>query len=169
MIINFNKKLFNKKYIENIEKAYEEALKVLKIKCHDLEVNIKFVSKSEIKELNTKFRNNESVTDVLSFPNLLEVGKKDMQLITQNLSKQNFKSEINPETNMIFLGDICICKAIVYKHSKLYGTTKMREMVYMAVHGLLHLLGFDHMKDEDKIVMREAEEKIMKKVNLERV
>ena len=163
MIINFNKKLFNKKYIENIEKAYEEALKVLKIKCHDLEVNIKFVSKSEIKELNTKFRNNENVTDVLSFPNLLEVGKKDMQLITQNLSKQNFKSEINPETNMIFLGDI------VHKHSKLYGTTKMREMVYMAVHGLLHLLGFDHMKDEDKIVMREAEEKIMKKVNLERV
>ena len=44
----------------------------------------------------------------------------------------------------------------------------MREMVYMAVHGLLHLLGFDHMKDEDKVVMRETEEKIMKKVNLER-
>lgn len=168
MIINFNKKCFNKKYIEYIEKAYNESLKILKIKCKDIEINIDFVSKKEIKVLNNKFRNNNSVTDVLSFPNLLEVGKTDMQLIVEKLDKKNFASEINPETNNIFVGDICICKSIVYKHAKEYGNTKLREMTYMAVHGLLHLLGYDHMNENDKVIMREVEEKIMKKVQLER-
>lgn len=168
MIINFNKKLFNKKYIEYINNAYIEALKILKIKCKDLEVNINFVSKKEIRELNAKFRNKDAVTDVLSFPNLLEPNKTDMQLIVDKLDKKNFASEINPDNNMLFVGDICICKSIVYKHAKEYGNTKLREMVYMAVHGLLHLLGYDHMRDEDKAIMREMEEKIMTKVNLER-
>lgn len=168
MIINFNKKLFNKKYIEYINNAYIEALKILKIKCKDLEVNINFVSKKEIRELNAKFRNKDAVTDVLSFPNLLEPNKTDMQLIVDKLDKKNFASEINPDNNMLFVGDICICKDIVYKHAKEYGNTKLREMVYMAVHGLLHLLGYDHMRDEDKAIMRDMEEKIMTKVNLER-
>lgn len=168
MIINFNKKLFNKKYIEYINNAYIEALKILKIKCKDLEVNINFVSKKEIRELNAKFRNKDAVTDVLSFPNLLEPNKTDMQLIVDKLDKKNFASEINPDNNMLFVGDICICKSIVYKHAREYGNTKLREMVYMAVHGLLHLLGYDHIRDEDKAIMRDMEEKIMTKVNLER-
>ena len=168
MIINFNQKLFNKKYIEYINNAYIEALKILKIKCKDLEVNINFVSKKEIRELNAKFRNKDAVTDVLSFPNLLEPNKTDMQLIVDKLDKKNFASEINPDNNMLFVGDICICKSIVYKHAREYGNTKLREMVYMAVHGLLHLLGYDHIRDEDKAIMRDMEEKIMTKVNLER-
>ena len=168
MIINFNKRLFNKKYIEKISSAYDEALKILKVKCKDLEVNISFVSKSEIKELNDKFRQKDAVTDVLSFPNLLEPGITNMQLITDKLDKITFASEINPENGTIFVGDICICKSVVFKQAKEYGNTKLREIVYMAVHGLLHLLGYDHMTDDDKAVMREMEEKIMKKVHLER-
>lgn len=168
MIINFNKRLFNKKYIEKISSAYDEALKILKVKCKDLEVNISFVSKSEIKELNDKFRQKDAVTDVLSFPNLLEPGRTNMQLITDKLDKITFASEINPENGTIFVGDICICKSVVFKQAKEYGNTKLREIVYMAVHGLLHLLGYDHMTDDDKSVMREMEEKIMKKVHLER-
>lgn len=168
MIINFNKRLFNKKYIEKISSAYDEALKILKVKCKDLEVNISFVSKSEIKELNDKFRQKDAVTDVLSFPNLLEPGRTNMQLITDKLDKITFASEINPENGTIFVGDICICKCVVFKQAKEYGNTKLREIVYMAVHGLLHLLGYDHMTDDDKAVMREMEEKIMKKVHLER-
>lgn len=168
MIINFNKKFLNKKYIRYIEDGYNEALKLLKIKCKDLEINIDFVSKKEIRVLNNKFRQNDSSTDVLSFPNLLEVGKKDMQLITDKLDKKTFASEINPESGNIFVGDICICKKIAYKHAKEYGNTRLREIVYMAVHGLLHLLGYDHIKDDDKKIMREVEEKIMKKINLER-
>lgn len=168
MIINFNKKLFNDKYIKKINEAYDVALKVLKIKCKDLEVNIDFVSKNQIKNLNNRFRNNNTVTDVLSFPNLLEVGKTNMQLIVEKLNKDNFVNEINPETNNILVGDISICKKIVYKHAKEYENSRLREMVYMAVHGFLHLLGYDHMNDDDKKIMRDVEENIMKKVDLER-
>lgn len=168
MIINFNKKFLNLRYISKIISAYEYVLDYLNISCKELEVNISFVSDEEIKDLNCKFRNKDASTDVLSFPNLLEIGKTNMQLIIDKLDKKNFASDVNPENNHIFLGDICICKKIAFRHSKEYGTTKLREMVYMAVHGLLHLLGYDHIIEDDKKIMRQVEEKIMKHIKLER-
>lgn len=169
MIINFNKKLFNKKYIEKIVEAYDYAVKLLKVPCDDLEVNISFVNKSLIREQNAKFRETDKVTDVLSFPTLLQPNKTDAQVIVDKVTKDNFPMDINPETGAIFLGDISICKDIVYQHAKEYKNTRLREMVYMAVHGLLHLLGYDHMRDEDKKEMRLIEEKIMSHVDLRRV
>ena len=168
MIINFNKTLFNGKYVEKIYEAYNYAIKLLKIPCKDLEVNISFIGKNEIKKQNNAFRQVDKVTDVLSFPNLLLPGVTDSQVITDKLTRENFLMDINPDTNCVFLGDISICKSVVYSHAREYGNTRIREMVYMAVHGLLHLLGYDHMKDEDKQNMRKVEEKIMKHVNLER-
>ena len=127
-----------------------------------------FVSEEEIKSLNNDNRNVNEVTDVLSFPNLLEVGRENMQLIIEKLTKDNYKQEINFETNSIFVGDICICKSVAYKHAKEYGNTKIREIVYMAVHGLLHLLGYDHIVGDDKKIMRQVEEEIMSHINLRR-
>lgn len=168
MIINFNKKFLNLRYISKITRAYEYVLNYLKIPCKELEVNISFVTIEEIKDLNCKFRNKDASTDVLSFPNLLEIGKTDMQLIIDKLDKKNYLADVNPENDHVFLGDICICKKVAFSHSKEYGTTRLREIVYMAVHGLLHLLGYDHIVDEDKKIMRTVEEKIMKHIKLER-
>lgn len=168
MVINFNKTLCNRKYIKKINEAYDYTIEYLKIPCKELEININFVSEKEIKVLNTKFRNKDAVTDVLSFPNLLEVGRENMQLIIEKLTKDNYKQEINFETNSIFVGDICICKSVAYKHAKEYGNTKIREIVYMAVHGLLHLLGYDHIVGDDKKIMRQVEEEIMSHINLRR-
>lgn len=169
MIINFNKTKFNEKYIELIKQAYDYAIKMLKVPCKQLEVNIDFVSKKRIKDLNGKFRNKLAVTDVLSFPSLLGEGVENMQLIADKLDRDNYAFGINPENNFIFIGDICICKRVVFKQAKKFGNTREREIVYMAVHGLLHLLGYDHMLDDDKKIMRETEEKIMKHIKLERV
>jgi len=168
MIINFNKTKFNRRYIELIFEAYNFAIKTLKVPCKDLEVNIDFISPKRIKYLNKQFRNKDSVTDVLSFPNLLKEGVENEQIISNNLTKENYLSDINPENDCLFLGDICICKKVVFRQAKEYGNSKERELVYMAVHGLLHLLGYDHIREEDKSNMREMEEKIMKYVNLER-
>ena len=168
MVINFNKKLFNRKYIKKINQAYSYALDFLNIENKNLEFNISFVSKKKIKVLNNEFRHIDKVTDVLSFPNLLEPNITDMQLIIDKLSIEKYKMDINPETNCIIVGDICICKSVVYSHAKEYGNTRLREMVYMAVHGLLHLLGYDHIKDEDRRIMRDVEEKIMTHVDLQR-
>lgn len=166
MIINTNKK--NYKYLDKISEAYDYAIKLLNIPCKELEVNLKIVSKRQIRKLNKTFRDNDKVTDVLSFPNLLEYGKKDMQLLGDKLTKENFVMDINPETNHIMLGDICICSSVVFRQAKEYNNSRDREVVYMAVHGLLHLLGYDHMIEEDKKIMRKVEEKIMAKINLGR-
>ena len=168
MIINFNKNRFNLRYISKITEAYEYALKALKVPCKDIEINIDFVSRARIKELNKNFRDKDAVTDVLSFPNLLNIGETNMHLITDKITKSNYKAEINPENGCIFLGDICICKSVVFKQAKEYGNSRDRELTYMAVHGLLHLMGYDHIIEEEKSIMREVEEKIMKHVNLER-
>ncbi len=168
MIINFNQKLFNKKYIELIKNAYDYALEYLNVPFKSLEVDIDFVGKKEIHRQNKEFRGVDRPTDVLSFPNLLKVGVTDSQVIADTLTKENFISDYNPENDTIFLGCITICKDVVFKQAKEFGNSRSREMTYMAVHGLLHLLGFDHMKDDDKKEMRRVEEKIMERLDLRR-
>jgi probable rRNA maturation factor len=84
------------------------------------------------------------------------------------LTKDNFRFDINPTTGNIFVGDICICLYRAKQQAKEYGNSIEREVTYLAVHGLLHLLGYDHMIDSDKTIMRKAEEDIMTKINLER-
>lgn len=168
MLINFNKKFLNKKYIKKIIEAFNYAFDYLKIKTKDVEVNINFVSETEIRRINNEFRKKDTKTDVISFPNLLEEGRENMQLIVDKLSKENFTMDINPENNCLFLGDICICKKVAFVHAKEYGNSKLREMVYMAVHGLLHLLGYDHIIEDEKKIMREVEEEIMNKIDLRR-
>ncbi len=200
MIINFNKKFFNRKYIAKISQAYNYAIDLLKIKCSDLEVSLSFVSHRQIAHLNHKFRNKNMVTDVLSFPNLIaddtligasankaltrksspksvqiaeedsakSVKKNASQIIIDKISKDNFPLEINQETGALVLGDICICKKVAFVNAKKYGNSQMREIVYLAVHGFLHLLGYDHMIDADKKSMRKAEEDIMSHIRLRR-
>lgn len=168
MKINFNKKLANFRYIKLISQAYDYALAYLNVPFRDLEVDINFVGVDEIHRQNKEFRSVDKPTDVLSYPNLLEYGVTDAQVIADTLEKEKYMADFNPETGYIMLGCITICKEIVFKQAKEYGNSKKREMTYMAVHGLLHLLGFDHMKEEDKKQMREVEEKIMSFVKLGR-
>jgi len=168
MLINFSKDRGYAQYNGLITEAYEYAIKMLKVPCKDVEVNLSYVSGRQIRILNREHRNKDRITDVLSFPNLLEYGVENEQLIANRITKANYPNDINLDTNNIMLGDICICKKVVKKQAKEYGNSMEREMVYMAVHGLLHLLGYDHIKEDDKKVMREAEEKIMKRINLER-
>ena len=76
--------------------------------------------------------------------------------------QEKFINDINPETNNIMLGDIVICLNKAFKQAKEYGNSKEREVGYLSMHGLLHLLGYDHIDDSDKKVMREREKQIIK-------
>ncbi len=168
MKINFNKRFLNGKYISLIERAYDKALEILKVPFKDLEVDIDFVGVKEIHAQNKEFRGVDKPTDVLSFPNLLGVGVTNSQVISDNLTKEKYMADFNPENETIFLGCISICKDIVFKQAKEYGNSKEREMTYMAVHGILHLLGYDHIIDDDKKEMRRVEEEIMASLDLRR-
>ena len=115
-------------------------------------VGLTFVSKEEIKELNKRHRNVDRVTDVLSFPMLdLKVGEKIA----------NKASQIDCISGDVFLGDIVICKDKIYEQAKEYHHSKKKEMIYLALHSFLHLLGYDHMTKKDEAKMFGLAEEIL--------
>lgn len=158
--IKCNKKL---KYLEGYyNNLLNEVVKTFNI-TNEIEINVEFVSRLAIKKLNKQFRNINKVTDVLSFPTL------ELKMPLENmLLKQNFVDDINPETNNIMLGDIYICFNRVKKQAKEYGHSVLRESCYLFLHGVLHLLGFDHIKEEDKTEMRKYEELVLNNLDIQR-
>lgn len=114
------------------------------------EVEVSFVDDSQIRELNSKFRNIDSSTDVLSFP-LGENGIYDT----------------NPETGAKQLGDIVISLEHAVDQADTYGHGLEREMAYLTVHSMLHLLGYDHVNGGlEQAIMREKEELILDELGL---
>ena len=136
-------------YKRKFEKLFETAGRILGEDFSKVNVSVNFVSEGEIKDLNNKFRQIDKVTDVLSFPNL---EKSYFQKLTE------FDGERNPDDGILFLGDIVICKNVAKKQAKDYRHGAKREICFLALHGLLHLLGFDHIKEEEERLMKAASE-----------
>lgn len=151
MKVYTNRLIFKRK----IKKIFELALKECEIK-EDVAVNVFFVSEKEIKSLNKEHRDIDKITDVLSFP-MLEIKPGD------NL--ENFKDDLFKE---IFLGDIAICTNRAKQQAKEYGHSFKREVCFLALHGLLHLLGYDHIKKQDETKMMSLAETILKKSGVRR-
>ena len=130
-------------------------------KQNKVQVTLNFVNKEEIKRLNNQFRNLNKETDVLSFPTInIKPGEK--------FNKKTFKNDIDPQTKHLMLGDIIICEDVAKEHAKEYNHSYERELCYLIVHGFLHLIGYDHEKEEDKIIMRAYEEAVLRKYNITR-
>ena len=127
------------------------------------EVELITLSPTEIRELNAKSRGIDKETDVLSFPSLeLNIGSYE------EFNEKNFPFEVNPEDKKVVLGSIAICNEVAELQAAEYGHSAEREKGYLFLHGLLHLLGYDHIDDEDRRVMREAEEGILNGIGLSR-
>ncbi|MCM1314857.1 MAG: rRNA maturation RNase YbeY [Prevotella sp.] len=119
----------------------------------DAEVSVSFVSNEEIRNLNKIYRNKDSVTDVLSFP----------------LTSDDGTEEINPETNAVQLGDVVISLETAVKQAHNYGHSLEREVGFLTVHSMLHLLGYDHETSQlDQRIMREKEESVLEKLGISR-
>ena len=114
------------------------------------EIDVTIVDDEMIKEMNREFRNIDSSTDVLSFP-LGENGVFDK----------------NPETDAFMLGDIVISYEHAEKQADLYGHSLEREIAFLTVHSMLHLLGYDHVNGGiEQATMREKEEAILELLGL---
>lgn len=118
------------------------------------------VDEDEIRRLNRETRNVDAVTDVLSFPSLDGIRGA-------RLEKKAFPADIDEEGNL-FLGSIAICVKCAKEQAEDYGHGYNRELHYLLTHGLFHLLGYDHMTEEDKPQMREREERVLAKLGLTR-
>lgn len=122
----------------------------------DLSAEIIIVDESEIQRLNREMRGIDAVTDVLSFPSLDGIfGVK--------IEKKNFPADLDEQGNL-FIGSIAICKKRAEEQAEEYGHGIHREISYLAVHGVCHLLGYDHIEDDDKKIMREKEERVLEKM-----
>lgn len=117
----------------------------------DAEVDVTIVDDTKIKEMNALYRKIDESTDVLSFP----LG-------------DNGEYDTNPETDAKMLGDIVISIDHALYQADLFGHGVEREIAYLSVHSMLHLLGYDHVhNDKEKAVMRAKEEAVLKKMGLE--
>ena len=121
-------------------------------------MNVVLKNPEEIRKTNKEFRNIDKETDVLSFPMFQ---KEEITNIIE--SSKNKKPEIED-----VLGDIMISIPRVKEQAIEYGHSFERELSYMVVHGFYHVMGYDHIKEEDKVVMRPKEEYILNKLNITR-
>ena len=135
-------------------------------KCNDqnpskIEVAVTFVDDDEIQQLNKKTRGIDDVTDVLSFPNLNEV-------FGRQINKKTFPDDVNPENGKVDIGDVVINLNKAHEQAGSFGHSFTREIAYLMVHGLLHLMGYDHVDKLDANLMRAQEETILAKFRLKR-
>ncbi|MCI5997509.1 MAG: rRNA maturation RNase YbeY [Peptoniphilaceae bacterium] len=131
-----------KKEIENCIKVSLEVEEKLE---DNIEISVSFVTNLEIREINKNFRNIDRVTDVLSFPVEFEFSEKGMPLV---------------------LGDIVISTETATQQAKEFGHSFEREILYLVCHSMFHLLGYDHIIEEDRQIMRQKEKETMKKLGI---
>lgn len=141
--------ILNNTMLETLEQAAALCIEKEGLDPEGAEISLTFSSKEEIRGLNQQYRNIDAPTDVLSFP-LVE----DFDTIE--------------EGDEYMLGDVVICLEKAREQAEEYGHSEEREIVYLFVHSICHLLGFDHMEEGDKREMRAREEDVMRLLDLER-
>ena len=126
---------------ENLEDIFFQDILVALEACYkveglegDYEISFSFVGPEEIKELNKNYRGKDAVTDVLSFP--LSLPEEDPDY---------------------YLGDIVVCLDRANEQALEFNHSLKREIIYLTIHSFFHLLGYDHMNDSEKKIMREKE------------
>lgn len=138
--------------IDEIEKLLNFAAAKLAIE-EGSEVSVTFVTNERIQEINREYRDKDAVTDVISFA-LEEIGEGEVELVGADIPR--------------ILGDIIISIAKAKEQAEEYGHSFMREFGFLAVHGFLHLLGYDHMTEEDEREMFTLQKEILDEYGLKR-
>ena len=130
---------------------------------YEAEVNLLLTMNGQIREMNREFRNIDRATDVLSFPMIEYETPGEFDFL------EDRPDCFDPETGRLLLGDIVISKEKVLSQAEEYGHSVERELSYLAVHSVLHLLGYDHMDEGPmKAQMRRREEHILEGLGIRR-
>lgn len=125
---------------------------------YECEVNVSIVDNAYIHELNRESRGIDRPTDVLSFPMV------DFELPGDlSVAEKNPEEYFNPDTGELLLGDIIISLERAEAQSEEYGHSLKREIAFLTAHSMLHLFGYDHMTDEERIQMEEMQEEILER------
>ena len=129
---------------------------------YEAEVNLLLTMNKEIQEMNAEFRQIDRATDVLSFPmiNFEKTGEFDFL--------DDDDSYFNCDTGELMLGDIVISKEKVIAQAEEYGHTIKREYAFLIAHSMLHLLGYDHMEEQERLEMEKKQKEILEQLGITR-
>lgn len=145
----------NEEYEKTIEKVLNKCYEEEGLVDSKLIITVTLTTPEEIKKINKKYRNIDKSTDVLSFP-MFEKDELDEKIRNKDFLYEDV------------LGDIVISIEKVQEQAEEYGHSFDRELSYMIVHGFYHLMGYDHIEEEDKKVMRPKEDKVLDSLNITR-
>ncbi len=143
----------NKDYEKVIEKVLNKCFEEEHLQNSKLYITVTLTNPENIRKINEEYRNMDRATDVLSFP-MFERDELEVKIKNNDFEYEDI------------LGDLVISIEKVKEQAQEYGHSFERELSYMLVHGFYHLMGYDHIKEEDKKEMRPKEEKILNDLNI---
>lgn len=129
---------------------------------YEPEISLLLTMNEEIHQINLENRNIDRPTDVLSFP------MNEFETPGDFSAFENDPTAFQPETGELLLGDIVISKEKVLEQAEEYGHTPEREYTFLIVHSMLHLMGYDHIEEDDRIIMEKKQSEIMDILNIPR-
>lgn len=134
------------------EQIIGKAAELYGFNLNETEIDITIVDADTIKTINRETRNIDSPTDILTFPNI------DIVL---PYNKNNYPYDIDPESGNVILGEMLIARDVMANNAADYAHSVTREFAYLVTHGMMHLMGFDHIEDDDRKIMRIKEDEIL--------
>ena len=155
---------FNEKFDKIIEKNCEKVLNFIAQELFlpkNIKINLNFVDNDRIQELNKNTRGIDKVTDVLTYP---YVNLKP----NEKLNISDYKFDIDPTDNTLTIGDIYICVPRAREQAKEYNHSLNREICFLFCHGVLHILGYDHIEERDRVIMEKMQDKVMDALKITR-
>lgn len=133
-------------------------------KCpYEAEINVILTDNTGIQEINREYREKDAPTDVLSFPMIEYEQVSDFSHVEEAV-----EDYFNPETGELLLGDIILSVDKIEEQAESYGHSQERELAFLVAHSMLHLCGYDHMEEEERIVMEKRQEEILSQRGYER-
>ncbi len=127
---------------------------------YEVEVNLLLTMNDEIQEMNRNFRQIDRPTDVLSFPMIDYEEAGNFEFL------EDVMDAFHPESGELMLGDIVISKEKVISQAEEYGHSVEREYAFLIAHSMLHLFGYDHMEDDERIVMEAKQKEILEQLQI---
>ena len=129
---------------------------------YESQIELLLTTNDEIHNINKEFREIDRATDVLSFPMIDFETPGDFDFLEED------ETSFDPETGELMLGNIVISKEKVIEQAEEYGHSLKREYAFLIAHSMLHLLGYDHMVDDERIVMENKQKEILNNLGITR-
>lgn len=140
---------------EVIETALDE------LSCpYEAEVTLLLTGNDEIRRLNREFRGIDRETDVLSFPMIVYEVPGDFSFL------EECGEAFHPESGELLLGDIAVSKEKILSQAEEFGHSPIREYAFLIAHSVLHLSGYDHVEDKERVLMEDMQKRILEKMNI---